>query len=821
MIFKRFQTKLVVLFAALFVLVQAMTYSSVYFATKNNLDAQVSEQLKYGGRVFNQTLLTLSDGWLNETSIFSTDYGFKSAITTFDEDTIQSALQNLTERVGANLSMIVSLEGEMIVQISDDERIHFGDGEFNNMISIADENGSSTAYIEIQDKIYQYTIVPVLAPVPVAWVGVGIHVDNAMISEIQKTLPVGVDITLIERFTESNLLALETTLEGEARAEIDNVLSKSLAIGDVNFDSIGGYKFMAYEVPLPTSLASSDVSAVLTYSLEAAYSPYMPLAYLLLILAGLGLFSLIAGSVTVARSVASPLQVLTRAARMIQIGRYEKIKDISQQDEIGQLADHFNQMIIGIQDREEQIIYQAEHDLETGLPNRKSLEKYLGILFENHKDTGQMFSVLQISINRFDDVRNTIGHEMARSIVKKIGLRLLRNATSQHFVSRLSTSHFCIVQEGGNQVSSKKFAQEIMDLFEQPLCVDNITIDISVSIGIACCPDHADTVDLIVQRASIAALHAQDALGNISLYDQNIDKYDPDQLSLMGDLRKSLEEGDVKFYYQPKIDLRLGHITHVEALVRWIHPERGFIPPDEFIGMAEQTGHIHHLTMWGLDEAIKQSRAWADEGIDLKVAINLSARDLSNRKLPEIIIKLLEKYRVPRSRLVLEVTESAIMQDPEMAMGVLNALDQHGLLLSIDDYGTGQSSMAYLKKLPVKELKIDKSFVLDLANNEEDEILVRSTVELGHNLGLKVTAEGVEDQQSMDMLTEFGCDLVQGFYVSKPLPVADLYDFLENSPYGLKERVAVETIVLEAEEVDDEDNPLVNLIEHRLNTNNN
>lgn len=809
--FNKFQTKLVIMFAALFVLVQAMTYSSVYFATKSNIDSQVSEQLKYGGAVFQQTLQVNSDRWLNETRIFSTDYGFRSAVTTYDEATVSSALKNLASRVGASLALVMSLDGEMITQVSDDPDISFKSGEFNRMMGVADEYGDATAYIEINDKVFQFTIVPVLAPDTVAWVGVGIHIDAEMIAEIKKTLPVGIDITLIDNMEDGQLMSLITTLDGNAKNEIDTILAGTIDEGRVSFDSVADYNYMAYVQRLPSSLGTSSAGAVLTYSLDAAYSPYMTLAYILVVLAALGLFSLIAGSMTVARSVSAPLKVLARATRLIQIGRYEKVEELTQKDEIGQLANHFNQMVVGIQDREEQIIYQAEHDLETGLPNRMSLEKYLQILMNNHKDTEQEFSILQLSVGRFEDIRNTLGYEMARGLIKNIGVRLLRSSNGTNFVARLSTTDFSIVQEGANLSDAKKLARSLMEIFEEPFNVDNFTIDTSVSIGISNCPEHADNVELLIQRASIASIAAKDSIDQICVYDQKIDKYDPDQLSLMGDFRKSLEEGDVKFYYQPKIDLNSGRITHVEALVRWIHPVRGFIPPDDFITLAEQTGHIHHLTIWGLDKVISQLRQWADEGIDLKMAFNLSARDLTNRKLPEIIIKLLEKYHVPRSRMVLEVTESAIMQDPELALSVLNALEQHGLILSIDDYGTGYSSMSYLKQLPVKELKIDKSFVLNLANNREDEILVRSTIELGHNLGLKVTAEGVEDERSLELLKSFGCDTVQGFYISKPLPVADLYDFLKNSSFGQgvwsAQGIAVE---------EQDNNSLVRLLEHKL-----
>lgn len=813
--FKSFQTRLVILFATLFVVVQALIFSSVYFATKSNLDKQVGEQLKYGGSVFSQALEVKSDSWLNEASIFSSDYGFLSTITTFDEATVNSALKNLSTRIGANLAMVISLDNEIMAQINDDPTLKFETGEFSTMVGIAEEYGEATAYIEINDNIYQFIVVPVLAPIPVAWVGIGIELDQKMLLEIKSTLPVGVDITLVESFENGDFKALKTTLDGEARAEVDEILAGPLVEDQASVDSVADYKFMAYSVPLPSSLKENLVSAVLTYSLETAYSPFIALAYLLVVLAGLGLVALILGSVTVAKSISKPLEVLTRAARLIQIGRYEKVTDIKQKDEIGQLANHFNQMVIGIRDREEQIIYQAEHDIETGLPNRKSLEKYLHILLENHKDTGQMFSVLEISIDRFEDVRNALGYETARALLKKTGIRLLRFATSENFVARLGNSNFCFILEGGNSANARRLARDICEIFEEPIVVDGFPIDTNVSVGISCCPEHAETVDHLVQRASIAALHAKESIDHIIIYNKKIDLYNPEHLSLMGDFRKSLDGGDVKFYYQPKIDLAKGHITHVEALVRWIHPERGFIPPDDFITLAEQTGQIQHLTMWGLDAAISQCRTWMSEGIDLKVAINLSAKDLSNRKLPEIVIKLLEKYEVPRAMLVLEVTENAIMQDPELALGVLNALDQHGLLLSIDDYGTGYSSMSYLKQLPVKELKIDKSFVLDLANNKEDEILVRSTIELGHNLGLKVTAEGVEDKRSMEILHELGCDLIQGFYISKALPVADLHEFLENSPYGLsKDKIKISdgTSVSAGDPV----GSLVNLTQKRL-----
>lgn len=785
--FKSFQTKIVVLFATLFILIQALTFFSVYFATTKNLEAQAKQQLEYSLNVFDQTLSVNREKWVSEANIFSTDYGFRSAVTSEDSATIQSALQNFTERVSADRIMLFSLDNEIISDIGNGSINISDDKVFSDLIDVAYEYDEATTYLELNDGLYQFTIVPVLAPVPVAWVGMGNVIDQNSLNDIKTSLPSGVDITFVHQGENENKHPTVTTLNDELLLDVEPALIAAESDADTDIIDGAEYQFMMLSKPLPSSINDQSHQAVLTYSLDAAYSPYEPLAYVLIALLGLGIVTLIFGSVTVAKGISKPIKVLAVAARKIKVGHYEQINDINQRDEIGELADHFNQMVEGIREREDKIVYQAEHDVVTGLPNRSSLEKYLGIMLANHADTGHTFSVLQITIDHFDVVRNTLGYETARKLMKKIGRRLLRMSSQNNYVARISNVNFIIVAEGESASRSTLFAKQILEEFERPFNVDDFTIDCSIKIGISNCPEHADSIDLLVQRAAIAANTAKESVEQLSIYNAAVDKYDADKLSMMGDFRKSLEEGHVKFYYQPKINLRLGCVTHVEALVRWIHPERGFIPPDDFINMAEQTGHIKYLTEWGLEVAIKQCRSWIEENIDLNIAINLSARDLSNKRLPEMIIGLLEKYHVPRSRLVLEITESAIMNDPEQALGVLNALDGHGLMLSIDDYGTGYSSMSYLKKMPVKELKIDKSFVLDLAKNKEDEILVKSTIDLAHNLGLKVTAEGVEDEISLHMLKAFGCDVVQGYFISKPLPLADLYDFLENSPFGLSQ----------------------------------
>ena len=270
----------------------------------------------------------------------------------------------------------------------------------------------------------------------------------------------------------------------------------------------------------------------------------------------------------------------------------------------------------------------------------------------------------------------------------------------------------------------QQIVDRILKSFEEPILIAGIQLDVTAAIGEACFPEHGENARTLLQRTDTAIYEARASSRQFAVYDPEADPHKPERLSMMGELRKGLDRGEFQFYYQPKVDIAAERITYVEALVRWIHPERGFMPPDDFIPLAEQTGNIQKLSEWALNTAISQAKDWQEKGLDIVVAINLSARDLTNRHLPDQIDSLLKTYSMAPDRLVLEITESAIMEDRDNAMAVLTSLNKRGHTLSIDDYGTGYSSMAYLKALPVQEIKIDKSFVLKLASNKEDEILV-------------------------------------------------------------------------------------------------
>jgi len=328
-------------------------------------------------------------------------------------------------------------------------------------------------------------------------------------------------------------------------------------------------------------------------------------------------------------------------------------------------------------------------------------------------------------------------------------------------------------------------AANLLKTLDMPFDLESVTCSVNASMGIAVYPYHGDDVSSLLKSADVAMYIAKANRGGYFVYDANKDKHTVHQLSLMADLHQALDKNELQLYYQPKLDLSSRTITGVEALMRWNHAEHGFIPPDVFIPAMEQSGLIRRYTIWALDEANRQWMAWHEAGYELDMSVNLSMYSLRDARLIDYILSLQEKWSLPRGTLVLEVTESAVMGDPDYVSGVLSELSSFGVQFSIDDFGTGYSSLSHLKRLPVSELKIDKSFVMEMDSDADDAAIVRSTVDLAHNMGLRVVAEGVETPETLDALKELGCDQAQGYYIARPAPPDELITFLEGTTWVL------------------------------------
>ncbi|MBL4839092.1 MAG: EAL domain-containing protein [Kordiimonadaceae bacterium] len=520
---------------------------------------------------------------------------------------------------------------------------------------------------------------------------------------------------------------------------------------------------------------TSEISALLYFSMDRAFKPYVSLAVTLSIILLVGLLFLVGGSVVLSRGIARPLQKLAQATGRIASGEYIEVEASSSDDEISALTTSFNQMIAAVKDREEKIVFQSCHDAETGLKNRNHFE----IILSEEIANNDKFIIMIAEVPQLTEFRGVLDHGHINKLLTAVGQRLEQAAGAP--VARVSADAFCLILKDDKNLET--LPALVMNSFLIPFDVAGIKIDTGVKLGLTKYPDDSKDPAKLMQYVNSALDLARSSPKGVAWYVADRSEDFKNRLSMMSDLRDGIENGEVTFAYQAKFDLAAGKITTVEALVRWNSSTRGFVPPDDFIPFAERTGDVRHITDWGLREAVSQCAKWRKKGMDLTVAVNLSTSDLMNQNLPAQVLALLTEYALPATSLKLEVTESAVMHDMNRALDVLNMLSAMGMELSIDDYGTGYSSLSYLKKLPVNELKIDKSFVLNLSESEEDRILVRSTVELGHNLGLSITAEGVEDIESVNMLREYGCDVLQGYFISRPLAAADLEKFYNETKF--------------------------------------
>ncbi|MFL5587160.1 MAG: amino acid permease [Ktedonobacteraceae bacterium] len=507
------------------------------------------------------------------------------------------------------------------------------------------------------------------------------------------------------------------------------------------------------------------------------------------------------------RLVRGTLSDFSRAMQALEAGNLDEAHariDITPvivhtRDEIGTMAASFNTMqeqvaqAAGALDGAREGLRQARDELATsnaelaamatmdsltGLPNRILLLQRIGEALPLAELVGGGMALLMLDLDRFKEINDTFGHQLGDQLLQQVGVRLRQAVGPDATVARLGGDEFAVFLSIADEMSARQAASALGTALEEPFLVEEYPLQVEASIGAALYPAHGSDPLTLLRRADVAMYTAKRGHEGYALYDARHDQYSPHRLALLGDLRKAIATHELRLYYQPKAELGTGLVKGVEALMRWQHPTHGFIPPDQFIPLAEQTGLIGPLTHWALETAVQQCRHWLDGGITLGVAVNLSMWNLRDASLPDTIADLLTRYRVPPHLLGVEITESAVMVDVEHALQVLNRLFALGLRIAIDDYGTGYASLSYLKLLPAEELKIDRAFVQHVTTDLADQAIVRSTVNMAHSLGMQVVAEGVEDQAAWNLLETLGCDIAQGFYLSRPVPAQDLERWL-------------------------------------------
>lgn len=763
-----FRTRLAAFFVAILVVVQLLTAGLVYGVTRNALIAEGQRQLDAASHAFARQLDDLSQRVAGSVQVLSLDFALRSAIAQRDRDTVLSALANHGRRVGATQMLLVGTDGN----IEADTAHRFAAGAPFPYADLSERalERPAAAVVASHGQASWMVVVPVFAPDLVGFIAAAIPVDDRLLARLQAQSALPKQIELATR-------------EGERWRALthgagDDALTRELAANGAALPTrprvvdIGGRESVVQAVPLASSQRSAPVMAVLGYSVDDALRPYRSVGLAWAGLLGFGLVVGLVGTWLIARSVSRPVERLAESARRIEAGDYAAAAPDVHGAELGALAAAFGNMAQAIRVREAHILHQAGHDPITGLPNRVAAETAIQRALAGAPGTPA--ALLMVGLERAPEIVKTLGHGVADRLMRDVGLRL-RAPGGAGMVARATDSQFALFLPRAARADAIATALRVVEALSHPYREGDFSLDLTPAVGIALAPEHGNDAEALLRRAEVALIAG---LGNdepVAVYDAATDPHRPERLSLMGDLQHALAHDMLALHYQPKLHLASGCVDSAEGLVRWEHPRLGRLPPDAFVGLAEETGNIRRLTRWVLAVGIAQASRWRDAGVPIRVSMNVSARDLEDAELPRRVAGLLAAHGVSARDIALEITESALMRNPDAALPVLQRLAEQGIELSIDDFGVGQSSFAYLRKLPVRELKIDRAFVAQLAHSREDRTIVRSIVELAHHLGYRVTAEGVEDADALDYLATVGCDHAQGYLVARPMP-ADAFD---------------------------------------------
>jgi EAL domain-containing protein (putative c-di-GMP-specific phosphodiesterase class I)/GGDEF domain-containing protein len=765
-----FRLRLALFFVATLVAVQLLTAALFYAVTRRALVAEGERQLSANAQAFVAQMDDISARVAGNVEVLSLDYALRSAIAERDRGTVLSVLRNHGRRVGASRMLLIGLDGTIEADTAD-ATATAARFPFPDLIDSAFDRRTA-AVVALDGKASWMVVVPIYAPQPVGLVVVNVPLDDALLTHMQQLSGLPRNIELAAQSTSGRWTVVARSDRRSGLAESFTAAQRGLPWKPL-LTEVDGKEYMVLAQRLRQPRQGARVVAILGYSLDDALRPFrsVAIAWATLLALGLGVGLLVAW--LTARSVSRPIESLAATVRRIAAGDYRAAPTMQRDDEIGQLASAFGTMTEAVRQRELRIRHQAMHDSVTDLPNRVAAEAAIDHALT---DAGQG-GLLMIGLTRVPEIVKTMGHALCDRLMRDTSERIQR-VSAGAYLARTSDTQFMLWLSAADRPASVAAALRILDVLNEPYQETDLSIDRLPSVGIALAPSGDVPASTLLRHAEVAQFAASGSADALSFYDAATDPHRPERLSLMGDLREALDGNGLSLHYQPKRDLASGRIDGVEALLRWQHPRRGWVSPETFIGMAEDTGNIHRVTRWVLASALAQAQRWMEQGLPLHVAVNLSARDLEDAALPEQIGRLLAIHQIPSSHLTVEVTERAVIGEPDTAVRTLRRLAGQGIAIAIDDFGVGQSTFAYLRHLPVNELKIDQMFVKHLATDSNDQIIVRSIVDLSHRLGYRVTAEGVEDRGAQDYLASIGCDHAQGFFVARPMPPDAFADFV-------------------------------------------
>ncbi|CAI2795384.1 MULTISPECIES: putative bifunctional diguanylate cyclase/phosphodiesterase [Pseudomonas] len=756
-----FQTRIAGVLALLLLVVVAATYFAVKTATSRAVENQARVQLKTGSQVFERLLDLRGHRLQNGLDWLTADLPFKRAVAEGKTVPILAALRRHGTGIRSSEVFVLGLDGKVMVSTLP----ILTRGQFfpyDDALRHARRTGLQMLIVAMDSRPYLLVQDEVLDPLPVARIVMGFPMDTLFANELRSMSNLEVSFLSVQNGKPG---ALFSTQPDAYHATTLSLLREGHISPEPKIHLFYGRRVLSQVLPLANTGDGNEVRVLLQSPLDHALESFAPLDRQFLGIALAVLLVSLAGALFLARRVSRPLNALVQAAGRIGAGDYRTPVRVRSHDEFGLLARAFNAMQSGIATRERQLAHNALHDPLTGLPNRALAMERLGSAISARRPV----VLLYLGIENYRVINEGFGpqgvEEMLREASRCLSMSLLASDTA----ARIAGSEFLLLLENTEVDRAVARADRLYALLTEPQRIGNDELRHEVSIGIAAYPADGQHVEELISRAAIARHDASSLPGHLQIYQQDRDLAHQRQITLIRDLRRAVIEGELFLCYQPKLDLKHGHVRQAEALLRWQHPALGQVSPDEFIPLAERTGSMSSLTLWVIEEAIRQIAEWAQRGMLIQLSVNISVDDLADDELAIRVTALLMQYQVGAEQLIFEITESAIMHNPQQALSVLEQLRGCGISLSVDDFGTGYSSLAQLQRLPVQELKIDQSFVRNLNSTSGDGVIVRSTIEMSHNLGLKVVAEGVEFEPSLKLLKLWNCDTAQGYLISRPL----------------------------------------------------
>lgn len=764
---------------ALFVVVIA-----IIFSTKQSIQLHTERELAVSERVLTQ-LIEYRDTQLRQSAlVLADDFGFRQALASDDEDTIVSALTNHAQRLNAELVVLLNPDSQVLLASHDISSAEMAALRGDIQHSSLQQGQAGAAMLVAEQELFQVVWVPIRAPHLLGWLTLGFAVDSELAQQLQQLTNSYVHF-VIGRFSDQPVLI------SSADESVQSALQRALEEQELEPFLVAEEKQGRWLALLNQGVTSAEpvvqgetsaesakntVHVLLTASLASAAEPFTSLQQQLLVIVIITLLVTVLVTLFASRRFVEPLQSLAKVAGAIAKGEYQQKISQRGNDEISTLAKALDSMQTAIAEREQEISYQSQHDLLTGLENQRAFNSAAAKRLENTAP----WTLIILNIDNFRRLNEMFGRSVCDDILARFAERLERLSADVFYVARLQGDEFVLAYDGSLQHAEVELVKLLHEA-QQNIMVNEVNYSIALSSGVAESPTHAQDRDELVRLAQFARNKAKQNKQSYAIYQDGEDNPYLRTLAISAAIPQAIRDEAFTLVYQPQVDSRTHKLVSAEVLIRWQDNELGFVSPVEFIPLAEQSGKIFAITQWVLRNSLQQLAAWHEQHPSLQLSVNLSGADLAEENLLDVIFGELANANVNASYLTIEVTESAVVNDSEKAIVQLSKLRSAGVKVAIDDYGTGYSSLTQLRGMPATELKIDRSFVMQLEEDESDRTIVESTINMAHKLGLKVVAEGVEDDAAARRLAMYGCDVLQGYWFSKPLAANDFIVWVEDN----------------------------------------